>query len=161
MHHPTVRSLLAGAVLVAALAAPASAQSRIRVGILECRGAGTASFVVGSVNHFACEFRPSVGARRYRYEATVRRFGVDLGVTGHSVLTWAVFAPTRRVAPGELSGNYVGASAGAAVGVGAGANVLIGGSRDSVALQPLSVQGQTGINVAVGVAGLELRYGRR
>jgi len=159
MLHRPVRSFVAVILLSGIFAPPAQAQSRIRVGVLECRGAGTASFLVGSVNHFDCGFRPNVG-RRQPYVATVRRFGVDVGVTGRSVLAWAVFAPTRQVAPGELSGNYVGASASAAVGVGGGANVLVGGSRNSFALQPLSLQSHTGINVAVGVANLELRFGR-
>jgi hypothetical protein len=35
--------------------------------------------------------------------------------------------------------------------VGPGANVLVGGSRGSVALQPLSVQQQTDFDIAAGV----------
>ena len=75
------------------------------------------------------------------------------------MLGWAVFAPTRDIGPGDLAGNYGGVTAGAAVGVGANANVLVGGSNRSIALQPLSLQGQAGLNLAVGVAALELRYG--
>jgi hypothetical protein len=139
-----------------AAAAPATAQSRVQVGVLECRGAGAVSFVVGSVSDFGCVFRPQ-GGHLQRYVATIRRYGVDLGVSGHSVLTWLVFAPSRYVGYGALSGTYVGPSAGAAIGVGLSANALVGGSNNTIGLQPLSVAGGTGLNVAAGVAGLELR----
>jgi hypothetical protein len=154
------------AVLFAFMAStftPAAAQARVQVGALECHGPGSVSFVVGSVNQFDCVYRPAYGHWQ-RYVATIRRFGVDVGITGNSVLTWIVFAPTRRVGYGELAGNYVGPSAGAAVGVGLSAHALIGGSYNSFALQPLSIAGQTGLNVAAGIADLELvpagrRYG--
>jgi hypothetical protein len=144
------------ALFALAAAVPAAAQSRIQAGVLECRSAGAVSFVVGSVNNFGCEFR-SEGGYPQRYVATIRRYGIDLGISGHSVLTWLVFAPTRQVGYGALSGTYVGASAGAAIGVGLSANALIGGSDNAFGLQPLSVAGGTGLNVAAGVAGLELR----
>jgi hypothetical protein len=70
-----------------------------------------------------------------------------------------VLAPTGRIGPGDLAGTYAGVTAGAAVIVGAGANALIGGSNNTFALQPLSVEGQAGVNVTLGVASLELRYG--
>jgi hypothetical protein len=148
------------AVLLLALAAatPAAAQSRVQVGVLECRGVGAVSFVVGSVNEFGCVFRPESGPP-HRYVATIRRYGVDLGVSGHTVLTWLVFAPSRHVGYGALSGTYVGPSAGAAIGVGLSANALVGGSNNAFGLQPLSVAGGTGLNVAAGIAGLELRPG--
>jgi hypothetical protein len=34
--------------------------------------------------------------------------------------------------------------------------VLVGGSRKSVSLQPLSVEGTAGINLALGIAGMTL-----
>ena len=144
------------AFLSAALsAAPADAQARIRVGVLSCRGSSS-SFIVGSVTSLGCTFQPSAGGAE-RYSATVRRVGLDVGTPSRTALSWIVLAPTNRIGPGELSGSYGGVSAGAAVGVGGGANVLVGGSRNSIALQPLSVQGGTGVNLAVGIAGLELR----
>jgi hypothetical protein len=141
---------------VAATCAPAASQSRIQAGILECRGAGSASFVVGSVHQLQCWFRSDRGAR-YPYYGLVRRVGLDIGFTQQSTLGWAVFAPTRRIGPGDLAGSYGGLTAGAAVVVGGNANALVGGSENSFALQPLSFEGQTGLNVAVGVASLELR----
>jgi hypothetical protein len=35
---------------------------------------------------------------------------------------------------------------------------LIGGSSNHITLQPLSIEGMTGLNVAAGVAGLRLDY---
>jgi hypothetical protein len=146
---------------LAALAAaiPASAQSRVEVGALECRGGPTTSFIVGSVAQLDCVFRPSAGGSD-RYQAVVRHVGLDLGFTDRSSVIWAVLAPSRQVGAGDLAGNYAGVQAGASVGVGVGANVMIGGSNNSFALQPVSVQAQTGLNVAAGVGSLELRYVR-
>ncbi len=141
---------------LAATCAPAASQSRIQAGILECRGAATASFVVGSVHPLQCWFHSDRGPR-YPYYGLVRRVGLDIGFTQQSTLGWAVFAPTHRIGPGDLAGNYGGLTAGAAIVVGGNANALVGGSENSFALQPLSFEGQTGLNVAVGVASLELR----
>jgi hypothetical protein len=157
MSHLALRCALAVAAL-AAMTPPVSAQSRVQVGILECRGAATVSFIVGSVHRMACVFRSSTG-RRTPYHGVIRRAGLDVGFTQRSVLRWAVFAPTRRIGPGDLAGTYGGVSAGAAVGAGASANALVGGSANSIGLQPLSVEGQTGLNVALGIASFELIYG--
>src|SRR5205809_4035885 len=140
---------------IAATCAPAASQSRIQAGILECRGAGSAGYVIGSVHPLQCWFQSNRG--RYPYYGLVRRVGLDIGFTQQSTLGWAVFAPTRRIGPGDLSGNYAGVTAGAAVVIGGNANALVGGSENSFSLQPLSLEGQTGLNVAVGVASLELR----
>ena len=141
---------------LAATAATAAAQSPVQAGVLRCHGAATMSFVVGSSHPLVCVFASAEGPQ-YRYDGTVNRVGLDLGFTQQSALQWAVFAPTHRVGPGDLAGNYGGVTAGAAVGVGGNANAMVGGSNNSFALQPLSFEGQTGLNVAVGVAGLELR----
>jgi hypothetical protein len=78
-------------------------------------------------------------------------------MNGRGVMIWTVLAPTRNVSPSDLRGSYAGVSAGAAIGVGLGANALVGGSNSTIALQPLSVQGETGVNLALGVADLTLR----
>ena len=146
------------ATALAATATSAMAQSRIEVGVLDCRGS-TNSFIVGSVTELSCVFN-SAGGGSETYHATLRRAGVDLGFNQQVAVAWAVFAPTARVGRGDLAGNYGGAAASATVGVGVGANALIGGSGNTIALQPVSLQGQTGLSVAAGVAGLELRAGR-
>ena len=157
-----MRSSCTGALAAAALAAcvgSAAAQSGIQAGVLECRGSGSIGFLIGSVHEFTCIFRSANGGPLVPYNGVVRKVGLDLGVTGGSVLGWAVFAPTRDIGPGDLAGNYGGVSAGAAVGLGGNANVLVGGSNSSITLQPLSLQDQTGLNLAVGVAAFDLRYG--
>ena len=154
MKRPSVHAL--AGIALAASCAPAASQSQIQAGILECRGAGSASYVVGSVRPLQCWFQSDRGPR-YPYYGLVQRVGLDLGFTQQSTLGWVVFAPTRRIGPGDLAGNYAGVSAGAAIGIGGSANALIGGSENSLALQPLSLEGQTGLNVAIGVASLELR----
>jgi hypothetical protein len=150
------------AVLLAASFAGAYAQQpiqRVQVGVLECRGGASIGFIVGSVTNLGCVLRAD-GLPEDRYVATIRKVGVDLGITQESALAWGVFAPSARLGPGDLSGNYAGAQGSAAFGVGAGGNVLVGGSANSIALQPLSVQGQVGLSVAAGLESLELRPGR-
>jgi len=149
---------IATLVMLAASSVPASAQ-QVQAGVLECRGGESISFIVGSVSNLTCTYRPDFGPVQ-AYRATIRRAGVDLGVTAVSGLVWRVIAPTNQIGLGDLSGNYGGVTAGAAVVVGATANVLYGGSNNSVALQPLSVEGQAGLNVFAGVAGMELRFGQ-
>jgi hypothetical protein len=148
-------STLALATGLLATATAASAQDRVKVGVLQCRGA-TSSFIVGSVTDLNCTFTPSAGPAD-NYHATLRRAGLDIGVAQQVAVAWAVFAPSRGIGRGALAGNYVGAAASATVGVGVGANALVGGSNNTIALQPVSVQGQTGLSAAAGVAGLELR----
>lgn len=160
-----MRRLILAGIAAATLAASltnASAQQRVdrvRVGVLECRGGASMGFVVGSVTHLGCVLRAE-GMPEDRYVATIRKIGVDLGITQETALAWAVYAPVARLGAGDLSGDYAGAQGSASVGVGLGANVLVGGSANSIALQPLSLQGQVGLNVAVGLESLELRPGR-
>src|ERR1700719_1041029 len=152
--------ILAGvAVALTASLAGANAQERVQVGVLECRGGASIGFIVGSVTNLGCVLRID-GMPEDRYVATIRKVGVDLGITQETALAWGVFAPTRRLGPGDLSGNYAGGQGGATIGVGAGGNVLVGGSNNSIALQPLSLQGQVGLSVAAGLESLELRPGR-
>jgi hypothetical protein len=144
------------ALMLWASAEPASARSGVRIGTLNCTIQGGVGLVLGSRRNMTCVFRPSSGGRE-AYTGRVTRVGLDIGVTSKARMTWAVFAP-GRLKRGSLAGNYGGASASATVGVGLGANVLVGGFKKSVALQPLSVQAQTGLNLALGVAGMRLRY---
>jgi hypothetical protein len=132
---------------------------RVQVGILECRGGASIGFIVGSVTNLGCVLRVE-GMPEDRYVATIRKVGLDLGITQESALAWGVYAPVARLGPGDLSGSYAGAQGSASVGVGVGGNALVGGSANSIALQPLSVQGQVGLNVAAGLESLELRPGR-
>jgi len=156
------RFVLVAATAITMLAsANANAQQpeRVRVGVLECRGGASIGFIVGSVTHLGCVLRAE-GVPEDRYIATIQKVGLDLGITQETALAWGVYAPVSRLGAGDLSGNYAGAQRSAALGVGVGGNVLVGGSNNSIALQPLSLQGQVGVNVAAGLASLELRPGR-
>jgi len=161
MRRPFILAAIAATMLVASFAGANAQQpiQRVQVGILECRGAASMGFVVGSVTNLGCVLRAD-GMPEDRYVATIRKVGLDLGITQETALAWGVYAPVARLGPGDLSGDYVGAQGSASVGVGLGGNVLVGGSANSIALQPLSVQGQVGLNVAAGLESLELRPGR-
>lgn len=145
------------AALFFATAGLAIAQPQVEVGVLECRGGSSTGLVIGSVSRYACVLREPGGVIVDRYDATIRRFGVDLGTVNQSSLAWAVYAPTRRLARGDLAGNYAGAAGSASIGVGGGANALVGGNNNTISLQPFSVTGQVGVNLALGVADMELR----
>ena len=151
-----VRSALATALFGIAFTATTAARADVEVGTLSCRSPETAAYIVVSARAFGCIFTPAAGGPVQYYEAIIHRFGAQIGVSSNVVLAWAVFAPTPRVGPGALAGGYGGISAGAAVVVGVGANGLVGG-LNSFALQPISVEGQTGLNVVATVTGLELR----
>jgi hypothetical protein len=151
---------LAATLLAASIGAAFAQQpmQRVQVGILECRGGASVGFIVGSVTNLGCVLR--VDGREDRYIATIRKVGLDLGITQESALAWGVFAPVARLGPGDLAGNYAGVQGSAAIGIGAGGNALVGGSNNTIALQPVSLQGQVGLSIAAGLESLELRPGR-
>jgi hypothetical protein len=158
---PTARAatfalFLFGLPLQATAQSASQESGTVRVGTLRCDVAGGTSFIFGSTRAIACEF-VNVNGKRERYDGEIRRYGVDLGFTKAAVMLWVVLAPTTDVKPGVLAGSFVGASGSATVGVGAGANVLLGGSDRSITLQPLSIEGNTGLNVALGVGELRLQ----
>jgi hypothetical protein len=136
---------------------PAAAQGNVQIGTLTCNVSGGWGFVFGSSKAVRCTFARAGGGPEH-YAGSINKFGVDIGYTQGGVLVWGVFAPSGGLAPGALSGNYVGASGSATVGVGAGANVLVGGSNRTISLQPLSIEGNTGLNVAAGIGSIGLRY---
>src|SRR5215470_16827021 len=141
--------------LLCAAASTASADT-FRVGRLLCFSTPRVGLVVGSAQSLRCVFYALRPARQYIYEGRIRRVGLDFGVTSAGTLSWAVLARNSRIGPGTLRGNYVGASGNVALGPGFGANVLIGGSRRSIVLQPLSVERAIGVNLAAGVTNLTL-----
>jgi hypothetical protein len=156
-------SAIAAVAVVAAVALPAptmaQAPARTKVGTLICDISGGIGLIIASKKDVACMFTPAQPGPREVYTGSIKKFGLDVGATAGGEMIWAVFAPSNRRF-GALAGRYGGASAEATVGAGVGANVLVGGSNRTVTLQPVSVQGQTGLNLAVGVAGLELHPAR-
>ncbi len=145
---------IAGLALLAS-ASTAGAQSGIKVGTLICDVSGGIGLILGSSKSMKCQFRQDNGSVE-SYTGKIDKFGVDIGVTNAATLAWAVFS-SGAMAPGSLDGTYGGATAEVTAGWGLGANVLVGGDSDSIALQPLSGQTQTGLNVAAGVATITLR----
>jgi hypothetical protein len=136
----------------AALADPAG----VRIGTLSCHVSGGVGYIIGSSRRVNCDFEPADNPEGEHYVGHISKFGMDIGFTGGGRMVWAVFAPSSNMAPGALQGNYVGATASATVGVGLGAHALVGGFDRSIALQPLSIEGNTGLNVAAGVGQLTL-----
>ena len=151
------------AVLAAALTTgggPAEAQpSRLQVGTLTCAMSASIGFIVGSQKNVNCVFRGRPGEPEEAYTGTMTTIGLDIGITTGGVIVWTVFADTNRYA-GMLAGRYSGATAEVSIAAGLGANVLVGGSNRTVALQPLSLQGQLGLDIAAGIGSLELHPAR-
>lgn len=135
---------------------PALAEDRVQVGKLSCQVEGGVGLILGSSKDMTCTFTREDGGTE-TYTGNIKKLGLDVGITGRTRIVWLVFnAGDEAYASGALSGTYVGASGEATLGVGVGANWLVGGDRDSFMLQPWSVQGQTGVNLSVGFAGLTL-----
>ncbi len=151
--------IMAAALALAALSGSAQAQDRVQSGSLTCDVSAGIGLIIGSQRNVSCTFTPSVPGPIEYYTGTISKIGLDIGVTTGGVMVWLVFAPTNRPV-GALQGSYAGAAADASVVVGVGANALIGGSNRTVTLQPFSVQGQVGLNLAAGVAGLDLQWVR-
>ncbi len=148
------------AVMAIATATTSLAKERVQAGSLTCDVSAGIGLIVGSQRLVYCTFTPALPGPIETYTGSITRLGLDLGVTSGGVMIWVVYAPTDR-AVGALAGEYAGPSAEASFIAGLGANVLIGGSGNTVALQPVSVQGQTGVNLAAGIAGLELKFVRQ
>jgi hypothetical protein len=153
------RTVITAAALALALAGTAPAQERVQAGSLTCDVSAGIGLIIGSQRTVSCTFTPAQPGPIEYYTGTISKLGVDVGVTTGGVMVWAVWAPTNRPS-GALAGTYAGAAAEASVIAGLGANALIGGNNRTIALQPFSVQGQVGLNIAAGVAGLNLAYVR-
>ncbi|WP_439409158.1 DUF992 domain-containing protein [Bradyrhizobium sp. DASA03076] len=151
----TMRLVFIGAFALICTALPARAEA-FRVGRLLCFSEPRVGLVLGSAQALRCVFYARRTGQPYIYEGRIRRIGLDLGVTSAGTLSWGVVARNSRIGPATLRGNYVGASGAIALGPGLGANVLIGGSRRSIMLQPLSIERSIGLNLAAGVTNLTL-----
>ncbi|MCM2402671.1 DUF992 domain-containing protein [Rhizobium sp. S153] len=149
----TVFTLLAAGML---LAPGVSHAERAEVGQLDCDVSAGIGAIVGTRQDMACTFTPSGNEPVQHYTGNITEFGLDVGTIDKGRMVWLVYNATREPI-GGLEGTYDGVTAGASVGVGADANILVGGSSNSLSLQPLSVEGDTGFNIAVGVTSLKLR----
>jgi hypothetical protein len=133
------------------------AQADVRVGLMSCDMDSGFGYVLGSSRDLHCTFMPAAGAPEH-YAGTISKFGVDIGYVQNAVIVWTVVAPTVALPPGSLTGTYGGATGSVTVGVGVGANVLVGGSSETISLQPVSIEGGTGLNVAGGFASMSLTF---
>jgi hypothetical protein len=160
-----LKRILAAAALAAVVVVPqfvsteAGAAAGVNVGSLNCNVAGGVGFIFGSSKDISCVFTKPDGTAE-RYHGDIDKYGVDIGFTGEGYMVWAVFAP-GQVQKGALAGTYAGVSADVAAGIGLGANVLVGGSNKQITLQPVSIEGMTGLNVAAGFGQITLKAGAR
>jgi hypothetical protein len=153
----TRAACIATIVVTAGVAAStANAESRrVQIGTLTCPLSSSIGLVIGSQRNVSCMFRGVPGEPDEPYTGTMTRVGLDVGLTTGGVIIWTVFADTSRH-KGMLTGTFTGASAEMSIAAGLGANVLVGGSNQTLALQPVSVQGQIGLDIAAGVGSLDL-----
>jgi Protein of unknown function (DUF992) len=155
-----IRAILCAAsvAVLTTSAQTAVAQQGVKIGALSCNVSGGLGLIIASSKEMHCVFISASGQSE-PYSGTISKFGLDIGATDQGVLAWDVFAPAAGPEPGALAGDYVGATASATIGAGFGANALVGGSGRSFTLQPLSIQAQTGLDLAGGVAAMTLRAG--
>jgi hypothetical protein len=149
----SINAMALGMTLSASALSAARADDR--VGLLECDVSGGVGFVITSAKALSCAFTPERGRPEY-YVGTIRRFGLDIGFTGPGHFAWAVFSASARPQRFALAGDYAGAGAGVTIGAGLGANALVGGNANTISLQPLSINVQTGLDVTAGVGALSL-----
>jgi len=152
------KSALALALVAGSLAVlgttPASAAATVKAGVLTCHVSSGWGFVFGSSRSLRCTYSGSGHVEHY--VGQIKKWGVDIGYVQSGVIVWGVFAPTTDLGAGALAGSYGGATGGASVGVGADANVLVGGSNSEISLQPVSLEGDKGLNIAAGIGSITL-----
>jgi len=149
-------SLAVGAALAASAGLAHAGDVGVKIGTLECHEASGSGLVFSSSRNLNCTFSGSEKGQVAHYTGKINRYGIDIGFQENAVMLWGVVSTNDHFAPGDLAGKYGGVTAQVGWGGGLGANVLFGGSKDGVALQPISIQGFNGINLAAGVAEMEL-----
>ena len=149
-------SLLAGVCALAISSSAGASPAGVKVGVLTCHVESGWGYVLGSSKDLHCNYHPDHGVDDF-YKGTISKFGIDIGYTRSATIIWDVIAPTSDTRPGALEGDYAGATASATIAVGVGAHVLLGGFDKSIALQPVSVEGNSGLDIAAGVGAMTLR----
>ena len=153
---------VASAILACACGAlPAAAQNgTVKAGALSCDVSAGIGLILTQRQTLRCAFLPADGGPANSYTGRIDEYGVALGGVAAGHLIWAVFAPASGMPRGALAGTYAGVGAEATAGVGVGVNVLVGGTGRAFSLQPVSVEGQVGVNVAAGVTTVTLASAR-
>lgn len=149
-------ALIAALSVATVLSISSAHAEHSKVGTLDCDVSAGIGVIVGSKQDVKCTFKPSEGGASETYVGNISEFGLDIGTVAKGKMTWLVYTATGK-AKDALAGTYRGATADAALGLGGGVNVLVGGNHDSLSLQPISLEGDEGVNLAVGVAALTLR----
>jgi hypothetical protein len=160
MKTKTLPKILAANILALGLLGVPAAHAEpvgVKVGMLNCNVASGWGFIFESTRDVNCTYAPKSGVA-FHYAGHISKFGVDIGYVQGGVMIWEIFAPGTDIGPDALSGEYAGVTGGASVGVGVDANVLVGGSNKAISLQPVSLEGNEGLNVAAGIAALHLKY---
>jgi hypothetical protein len=161
MRRTLVGGLVCAAVVGLVAVVPAQEKKGVTVGAIKCNEASGWGLIYGSTRDLKCIFTPAEkGAKSVRYTGVIKKYGVDIGYQQHAVLLWGVASTTPKLEPGALAGNYLGVTAEAGWAVGMGANVLVGGAKKGIALQPVSIEGLEGANVAAGVVEVELKQAK-
>lgn len=149
---------IAAAMSAAMLATAPAHAAGVKVGTLTCDVEAGWGYVLGSQKDLSCVFKSATTNQVSHYTGDITKLGVDIGYTNAGVLIWTVIAPSSDMQPDALEGKYAGATAGATAVVGGNLNVMIGGLDKSVTLQPLSVEGNTGLSITAAVGAMELDY---
>ncbi|MDO8434576.1 MAG: DUF992 domain-containing protein [Candidatus Binatus sp.] len=157
-----IRVSIVSLIVCLALGAPmkdavaAQGGATVQAGILTCHVAGGFGYIIGSSRAIHCNFKPNSGVIE-EYHGTMSTLGADIGYLASSAIIWAVLAPSSSTQPGALAGTYGGVSIRAAILGGTGINALVGGFKNSIALQPLSIEGNTGLYIGGGIGVMSLK----
>lgn len=157
MHKLKVAAVAVSGILFGLQSAVYAQERRVEIGTLTCAVEGSSGFIFGTTKKLECVYNPLGSRPKEYYEGTISKYGIDFGVTKKTVFVWAVLAGSSDLPQGAFNGKYAGVGAKASVGAGVGLKLLIGGSDNTIALQPVSVQAQTGVNIALTVERLKLK----
>ena len=150
--------LISAAVGASLMAAAPAYAAGVKVGTLTCEVEAGWGYVLGSQKDLNCVFKSATNGTVAKYIGDITKLGVDVGYTTAGVMVWGVIAPSKDMQADALEGTYVGATAGATAVVGGNLNVLIGGLDKSITLQPISVEGNSGLSVTVALGAMQLRH---
>lgn len=151
-------SIVALALGIGMMTVGSARAANVTTGYLTCQEAGGWGYIIGGSYKLHCTYSTKDGRRTEYYTGKISNFGADIGYLKSAVVLWAVAAGTKNLRPGALAGSYGGVQGSVSLGMGGGFNVLVGGFEKSITLQPISVEGQKGLNVAAGVGAMTLDY---
>ncbi|MFQ5619372.1 MAG: DUF992 domain-containing protein [Rhodospirillales bacterium] len=160
--HLTPGLVLAGVLLLGLPVPEAMASGGVELGVLTCNSIdGTRrNLLIHSTVQVTCRFKTPEGQETYNGETGIG-LGVDLNWNRTETTHFMVLGGTSDASLGahSLAGTYVGGKGSATFGVGAGAGALIGGGSKNISLQPLALEGSSGLGVSGGLGYLVLKPG--